>query len=129
MVIAATELSHGDIQALFPQMHARWGFIYFLKLIGGTHISETTLPCLGENRMTEVSNPLLTDFAKIEQTFGKRERGRKEEGREERGERRRKREAVGGSLFPECRVIRGYHVQQIKRSFSKNFDKKISLGI
>lgn len=96
MIIAATELSHGDIQALFPQMYACWGFIYFLKLIGGTHISETTLPCLGENRMTEVSNLLLTDFAKIEQTFGKW--GEREEGRRER-RKRREEEKEGGKLI------------------------------
>lgn len=57
-----------------------------------------------------------------------REGGKKKgEKRKEKGGKRRR--VLEGSLFPERRVIRGYHVQQIKRSFSKNFDKKISLGI
>lgn len=55
--------------------------------------------------------------------------GRRKKG-EKKGERGGKRRRLSeGSLFPEHRVIQGYNVQQIKRSFSKNFDKKISLGI
>lgn len=58
----------------------------------------------------------------------------------ENGERRREREkkrerggkAEGGcwrDAYFQSRVIPRYHEQQIKRSFSKNSDKEISLGI
>ena len=64
----------------------------------------------------------------MEHAFKKWREKKKREREGKRG-RRKSRGGCWRDSFPGHRVIPRYHKQQIKRSFSKNFDKEISLGI
>lgn len=73
--------------------------------------------------------PIPLDCTKWSMHSKNGKRRKKKEKREGKRGRRKSRGGCWRDWFPGHRVIPRYHKQQIKRSFSKNFDKEISLGI